>query len=433
MHVDDVKKRESLHFPDIYFYPGHEGWLDPMVYGREYGKQAHILMAAEIKKAVKIPVILVGKMDWKNGNQAIKEGKADIISMNRRLMADPDLPKKVLEEREEDINPCNSCMTCFDAGEHFKRVHCRVNASLGHELEYVIKPAEVKKKVMIIGGGPSGLEAARVLALRGHKVVLYEKMSKLGGAMGLASMVKGIEREDIPGLIRYLNRQVRKVGVEIHTGTTVTPETVDKVKPDVIIIATGGMHNIPQIPGINKLKVATSERMHHMGKFFLQFFSPGTLRKLSLIPFAMNLFVRKNVVIMGGRLHGCQTAEYLLHLGRNITIVDEGSKKDIGDGLLEVFMKPLLMYWLEDHGVNFVTDVTYKEITGKGLVVTTKDGKEQLIEGDTIITAIPLKPNTGFFDSVKGKAKEVYAIGDADTPAYIVDAIAAGAKIGHSL
>jgi len=258
-------------------------------------------------------------------------------------------------------------------------------------------------------------------------------MSKLGGSMGLASMVKGIEREDIPGLIKYLDRQVRKAGVDIHTGTEVTPETVNQVKPDVIIVATGGTHNIPKIPGINKLKVATSEKMHHMGKFFLQFFSPGTLRKLSLIPFAMSLFVRKNVIIMGGRLHGCQTAEYLLHLGRNITIVDEGSKKDIGDGLLEVFMKPLLMYWLEDHNVKFVTDVKYKEITGKGLVVTTQDGKEQLIEGDTVITALPLKPNTELLERIKGKAKEIYAIGDAETPGYIVDAIAAGAKLGYTL
>jgi 2,4-dienoyl-CoA reductase (NADPH2) len=433
MHTDDVTKRESLHFPDIYFYPGHEGWLDPMVYGREYGKQAHILMSAELKKAVKIPVIIVGKMDWKNGNQVIKEGKADIISMNRRLLADPELPKKVLEDREEDVNPCNSCMTCFDAGEHFKGIFCRVNACLGHEREYEVKPAAVKKNIMIIGGGPAGMEAARVLALRGHKVVLFEKQPKLGGSLPVASMVKGMEREDMPGLIKYLDRQVRKAGVDVRTCTIATPETVDEVKPNIIIVAAGGTHNIPQIPGIKKLKVSTSEKMHHQLKFFLRFFSPKLLRKLSLIPFAMNLFVRKNVVIMGGRLHGCQTAEYLLHLGRNITIVDDGTEKDIGDGLLEVFMKPLLMYWLKDHGVKFITEVKYKEIISKGLVVTTKDGREQLIVGDTIITALPLKPNTEFLNSMKGKAKEVYAIGDADTPAYIVDAIAAGAKIGHSL
>jgi len=433
IHVDDNKRRESLHFPDIFFYPGHEGRLDPLVYGKEYGKQANVLMAAEIKKAVNVPVIVCGKMDWKNGNEAIKIGQADIISMNRRLLADPELPKKVLEDRTEDINPCNSCMTCFDSGEHFRPVICRVNASFGKEREYEIKPAAVKKKIMIIGGGPSGCEAARVLALRGHKVVLFDKMSKLGGSMGLASMVKGMEREDIPGLIKYLDRQVRKAGVDVRTGTKVTPATVDEIKPDVIIVATGGAHTIPNIPGINKLKVATSEKMHHMGKFFLQFFSPELMRKLSLLPLVMSPIVRKNVVIMGGRLHGCQTAEYLLHMGRNVTIVDEGTEKDIGDGLLEVFLKPLLMYWLKDHGVKFVTEVKYKEITGKGLVVTTKDGKEQLIEGGSIITALPLKPDAAFFNSMKGKAKEVYAIGDANEPGYIVDAIAAGAKIGHSI
>lgn len=432
-YVNDNERRESLHFPDLYFYPGHEGYLDPLVYSKEHGKQANILMAAEIKKAVNVPVIVMGKMDWKNGNEAIKKGYADIISMNRRIIADPEFPKKVLENRIEDINPCNSCMTCFDAGEHFKPILCRVNASFGHEREYEIKEASIKKKIMIVGGGPAGMEAARVLALRGHKVLLYEKLHSLGGSLGLASMVKGMEREDIPGLIKYLNRQVRKAGVEVHTGSKVTPATVDEVKPDVIIVATGGAHDIPKIPGIDRWNVATSEKMHHIGKFFTQFFSPKLLRTLSMIPFAMSLFIRKNVIIIGGRLHGCQTAEYLLHLNRNTTIVDEGTEKDIGDGLLEVFLKPYLMYWLKDHGVKFVTEVKYKEITSKGLVVTTNDGKEQLIEGNTIITALPLLPDTKFIESMKGKANEVYAIGDAETPAYIVDAIAAGAKIGHTL
>jgi len=432
-YTDDNKRRESLHFPDLYFYPGHECEADDLVYSKEHGVQANILMAAEIKKAVNVPVIVIGKMDWKNGNKAIKKGQTDIISMNRRLLADPELPKKVFENRIEDINPCNSCITCYDAGEHFRPILCRVNANFGHEREYEIKPAPIKKKIMIIGGGPSGLEAARVLALRGHKVVLFDKQSKLGGSLPVAAVVKGMDREDIPGLARYLDRQVRKAGVEVHTGTTVTPLTVDEVKPDVIIVAAGGAHNIPKIPGINKLKVATGEKMHEQLKFFLKFFPPKLLRKLTMIPFAMSLFVRKNVVIMGGRLHGCQTAEYLLHFNRNITIVDTGTEKDIGDGLLEVFIKPYLMYWLKDHGVKFVTEVEYKEITSKGLVVKTKDGKTELIKADTIITALPLLPNTALFESMKGKAKEVYSIGDADNPGYIVDAIAAGAKIGHEI
>ncbi|MBN1320863.1 MAG: NADH:flavin oxidoreductase, partial [Thermoleophilia bacterium] len=127
-YADDDNRRESLHFPDYFFFPGRAGAVDPIVYSKEHGKQANIRMAAEIKKAVTVPVIVVGKMDWENGNRAIKNGQADIISMNRRLIADPELPKKVLQGRTEDINPCTSCVTCFDTGEHFQPVICRVNA-----------------------------------------------------------------------------------------------------------------------------------------------------------------------------------------------------------------------------------------------------------------------------------------------------------------
>jgi 2,4-dienoyl-CoA reductase (NADPH2) len=433
VHTNDVERRESHNFPDILFYPERAAELDDLIYAREYGTGANLPMAAEIKRAVNVPVIVIGKMDWKIGNDAIRKGMADIISMNRRLLADPELPKKVLENRIEDINPCNSCMTCFDAGEHFRPVVCRVNASFGKEREYAFKPAAVRKKIMIIGGGPAGLEAARVAALRGHSVILFDRQSRLGGSLQVASVVKGMEREDIPGLIRYLDRQVRKAGVEIHAGTAAGPETVDEVKPDVIIVAAGGTHNIPDIPGISGRNVATGEKMHGQLKFFLKFFSPEILRRLTMLPFAMKLFIGKRVVIMGGRLHGCQTAEYLLHLGRKITIVDAGAEKDIGDGLLEVYMKPYLMYWLKDHGVKFVTGVEYKEITGEGLIVKTRDGNTKLIEADTIITALPLKPNTEFVDLMRAKAKEVYVIGDANEPHLIVDAIAAGAKIGHEI
>jgi 2,4-dienoyl-CoA reductase (NADPH2) len=433
VHTKDVERRESHNFPDILFYPERAAEFDDLIYAREYGTGANLPMAAEIKRAVNVPVIVIGKMDWKIGNDAIRKGMADIISMNRRLLADPELPKKVLENRTEDINPCNSCMTCFDAGEHFRPVVCRVNASFGKEREYEIKPAAVRKKVMIIGGGPAGLEASRVAALRGHRVVLFDRQSKLGGSLPVASVVKGMEREDIPGLIRYLDRQVRKAGVEVHVGTKAGPETVDEVKPDVIIVAAGGAHDIPDIPGITGRNVAIGEKMHGQLKFFLKFLSPESLRRLTMLPFVMKLFIGKRVVIMGGRLHGCQTAEYLLHLGRRITIVDTGAENDIGDGLLEVYMKPYLMYWLKDHGVNFVTGVEYKEITGEGLVVKTRDGNTKLLEADTIITALPLKPNTEFVNSMKAKAKEVYAIGDANEPHLIVDAIAAGAKIGHEI
>jgi 2,4-dienoyl-CoA reductase (NADPH2) len=432
-YTDDSSRRESLHFPDYFFYPGYEDRLDPIVYGKEQGRQANIRMAAEIKKAVDVPVIVIGKMDWENGNRAVKKGYADIISMNRRLIADPELPNKVLEGRIEDINPCTSCVTCFDTGEHFKPVVCRVNASLGHERDYEIRPAVVKKKVMIVGGGPSGLEAARVLGLRGHQVLLFDSQPKLGGSLPIAAVVKGVEREDIPALTRYLDRQVRRAGVEVHTGTRATAETVETVKPDVLIVAGGGAHDIPNIPGIDRRNVLTSEKMHRTLKLFTRFFAPRVVRGLSMMPLAMRLFVGKKVVILGGRLHGCQTAEYLLHLGREITIVDEGTEKDIGDGLLEVFLKPYLLYWLRDHGVEFITEVRYKGITKEGLVVVDKEGKEKVVQADTVITALPLKADKERVESLKDKVKEVYAIGDIDEPGYIVDAIAAGARVGHAI
>ena len=207
----DWKRRESLHFPDVYFYPEQPvEELQDHVDDSGQGAGANVPMAAEIRKAVNVPVIVMGKMDWDLGEKAIRKGKADIISMNRRLFADPALPEKVSEGRIEDINPCTSCMTCFDLGEHFYPVACRVNPSFGHEREYEIKPAEKKKNVMIIGGGPAGMESARVAALRGHEVILFDKESKLGGSLPVAAMIKGREREDLVGFIRYLKTQVKK-------------------------------------------------------------------------------------------------------------------------------------------------------------------------------------------------------------------------------
>jgi 2,4-dienoyl-CoA reductase (NADPH2) len=321
-------------------------------------------------------------------------------------------------------------MTCFDKGEHFQPVVCRVNASLGREKEYEIKPAATKKKVMIIGGGPSGMEAARVAATRGHDVTLYAKEKKLGGSMPVAFMVKGFKREDITGFSNYLAAQVKKLGVKIKNSTAATAETVHKQKPDVLILAAGGTHYIPDIPGMDQKKVLTGEELHGRLKTFLKFTDPATIRKLS------NLWlpsIGKNVVIMGGRLHGCQTAEFLVHRGRNVTIVDDGAREEIGDGLLEVFLKPYLFYWLEDHNVEILSEVKYEAVTQKGLVVTTRDGARKTLAADSVITALPLKTSEELAKRMADMAKEVHVIGDAGKPALILDAVADGARIGREI
>lgn len=430
--ADDVERRQSLHFPDVYFYPGRQGPVNPYVDARRKGAGANLTMAAAIKAVVDVPVITVGKLDQDIGERAIAAGKIDIIAMNRRLIADPELPRKVLEGRSEDVNVCNSCMTCFDACEHFQAVVCRVNAALGREREYAITPALERKRVMVVGGGPAGMEAARVAALRGHEVHLYEKQPRLGGSLPVAAMVKG-SREDLLGTAAYLRTQVAKAGVHVHTGTTVTASVADALEPDAIVIAAGGVHEVPDIPGIGGRNVLTAQKLHATVKGLLRFADAGTLRALSGLPVAKNLVVGKRVVIIGARLHGCQTAEFLLEQGKEITIVDSITEEEIGEGLLEVFMRPYLLWWLKDHGVRFVTEVECDSVARDGLVVRHKDGRIETICADTVITALPLVPNAAIQQALAGKAPEVHTIGDAGEPRLIRDAIAAGAAVARQI
>jgi len=423
----DPSRRDSTQFPDIAFYPETPFPLGGIVDDSRHGAGGWVPPAIAVKKVVSIPVITTGRLDPELGEKLLRRGAVDFVSFNRRLMADPELPNKIAEGRLEDIRPCTGCTTCFDNNEHGNPPLCQVNAAIGKEKEYEIKPAAKKKKVMIVGGGPGGMEAAKVAALRGHEVILYEREPKLGGSMPLAAMVKGFEREDLLSLIRYFNTQLIKLGVDIRLGKEVNRSVIEEVKPEVLIIATGGTHNIPEIPGINRRNVVTSKALHHQLKNVLRFAGPRTLRWLS----KFWLPVGKRVVIMGGNIQGCEVAEFLVKRGRKVTIVD--TAKEIGDGLLEIFVKPHLLNWLDEKGVAMLPGVKYEEITEKGLTITTKEGKKQTIEADTIVTALPLLPNTELLKSLNGIVPEVYDIGDCREPHLIVDAIADGARIARAI
>ncbi len=428
--TQDAARRDSTHFPDVYFYPDPPAPVDPMIESGAWGKGANVRMAGEIKKAVSVPVIVCGKMDWFNGDKAIREGLVDVISMNRRVIADPDAPRKALAGRLEDIRPCISCMTCFDRGEHFQPVACRVNPALGHEREFALTPVPRRKTVLVVGGGPAGLETARVAAQRGHRVVLHEKERKLGGALPIASLVKGQHREDFMALAAFLGTQVRKAGVEVHTGSKATPATAAAIGADVVVLATGGRHQLPDIPGIDGRNVFSSTRLHRLAKLALNASTPATLRKLSGIHLP---FIGKRVVVMGGRLHGCQTAEFLVHRGRSVTIVDTGPPEQIGAGLVEVFLKPYLLYWLADHGVEILSGVTYERVTDEGLELTLSDGRPRTVAADTVVTALPLLPDTSLQEQFAAVAPDVRLIGDAGDPGLIYHAIRAGARTGREV
>jgi 2,4-dienoyl-CoA reductase (NADPH2) len=413
----------GAYLPDLLFYP--EPPIPLKSFPREYnvhrrGAAWNVNLAAGIKKEVSIPVMVVGKLDPELGERVLRVGKADFIAMTRRLQADPELPNKVAAGRLKDIAPCTACENCLGSQR------CRINAFMGQPYNTVEK-ADKKKKVVVVGAGPAGLEAARVAALRGHDVTLYEKQNKIGGLLPLAAMVKGTRLEDLPAMVRYFVRQLIKLGVKIRPGRAITPAAIEEIKPDAVIIATGGVPTVPDIPGIDRPNVVSNAELHRKLKLYLRFVGPDTLRWLT----KFYLPVGKRVIIIGGSLHGCELGEFLVKRGRQVAIVEKSEK--LGEGMVDV-IQAYLFTWFRKKGVTLISGVKeYVEITSRGLTIVTRDGEKKTLEADTIIPALPLTPDMTLFESLQGKVPEIYAAGDCQEPLLIADAIGGAHKIARNI
>lgn len=414
-----------LVYPEQILYPEPAPGVEP--WAKKIREQGALVDGAEaIKKVVSIPVIAVGRLNPQLAEKALEEGKADLIAFARRLIADPEFPHKIAEGRVEDITPCMGCIGCMDDFIKGRRERCRVNPVFGNEQEFVLKPADKKKKVMVVGGGPAGMEAARIAALRGHQVTLYESGNKLGGMLPLAALIKGTEIEGLPDLVRYYRTQLSKLDVKVELGKEVTPAMVETVKPDAVILAVGGIVTTLQIPGIDSGKVLTGADLHHRVKIPLRLLGPVLLGKLT----KFWLPVGKNVVIVGGLMHGCEVAEFLVKRGRKVTIVE--TSDELGTGIPDV-NRVRLLAWFERKGVKMLSGARYKEITAKGLSITTREGETMALTADTIVVTAPPEPNTILLDALKGMVPEVYLIGDGKEPRLIVDATFEGSKIARAI
>jgi 2,4-dienoyl-CoA reductase (NADPH2) len=369
---------------------------------------------------VSIPVTVVAKLDADLGEKLLREGKVDFIAMTRRLLADPDYPKKIAEGRVEEIQPCTGCDNCLGSRR------CRINGLLGTPFN-TIEKASKKKKVLVIGGGPGGMSAARVSAMRGHDVTLYEKSGMLGGLMPLASIVKGNRPEDLSLIVSYFSRQLAKLGVKVELGKEADLSIVDRIKPDVVFLAAGGTSTVPNIPGIDKPNVVSGAALHRRLTLALRFFKPETLRNLTKYYLPMG----KRVVVIGGAIQGCELAEFLAKRGRQVTVVETSNA--IGDGMVDALLAHLLIWFKKKH-VTLINGVKeYVEITDQGLTLITSDGKKQTIEADSIVTALPLTPNDELLEKLKGKVPEVYPIGDCRQPLLIADAIGTGLRTAREI
>jgi 2,4-dienoyl-CoA reductase (NADPH2) len=419
----------SVLTPEVLFYPEPHIPLKDYPKGLDWshkGAGASLPVAAAIKQAVSIPVISVGRLDPVLGENALRQGQVDFIGMCRRLMADPELPNKLATGNLDDIRPCLACLKCMHGRP--EPVPCVVNASLGRESEYVLKQAEKKKKVLVVGGGPAGMEAARVAALKGHEVILYEKEKELGGLLPIAAIIKGTENEDLLALVHFFSNQLRKLGIKIVTGKEASLDTIEEISPDTAILAVGGLPSLPDIPGINHRKVLNNAVLHDRVKNLLRFLGPKTIRWLTKfwIP------VGKTVVIIGGDIQGCELAEFLVKLGRKVTITHTAAAEDLAEGMAPE-KKMRLLSWLSTKGVTIMNEVKYEEITDKGLTVTTDEGKRQTITADNIILALPLAANTALLKNLEGKVPELITIGDCNEPRLILEAIADGTRVAHGI
>lgn len=372
--------------------------------------------AEAVKQVVSVPVICVGRINSPQLAEFILEsGKADLVSMGRALMADPEMPKKAAAGDFEDIAPCVADnFGCIGSAMSGRPPTCIVNPAMGKEKEWAIVPAEKLKRVLVAGGGPAGLEAARVAALRGHQVTLFEKEHKLGGQVNLASVPPHMQ--EISQLIKYLSRQVEKAGVKVELGKEVTPELVEEMKPDAVIVATGASPLVPDdIPGIDKDRVVTAWDVL-AGKAAT---------------------AARNLVILGGGLVGCETADFLAEAGDNlaagrtaVTVVEK-----LGDVALDMAFEArhLLMQRLHAKGVKILTSAEVKEIIDDG-VLFVRDGREESIRNvDNVVLALGARPVDHLSEKINGIVAEVYVIGDAKEPRKVLEATAEGAEVSRRL
>lgn len=360
----------------------------------------NVWLASEIKKHVSKPVATVGGLgDPAEMEKIIAEGKADVVYMARQLLADPYLPQKVESGKDDRIIRCLRCYTCMAERPTTFTRRCAVNPLIGREIEGMdITPAYKKKKVLIAGAGVAGLEAAVTAAKRGHKVILCEKSDKVGGILKSEQAISF--KLAMYNLGLTLERLALDEGVEIRLNTVVTPEYVEKEKPDALILAVGSNPLIPKLPGID------GENVVVVNNYYLEKEKVGD-----------------TVVVLGGGLAGCECAIHLGMEGKKVHLVE---MRDTLAPDCNIRNRPILLRKVSEFVTETHLECAGQEITPEGLICKDKDGNEILIPGKTIICAVGQRSNRTDADALHRSAPFVREIGDCLRPANITKAVYEG-------
>lgn len=377
-------------------------WIIPPIY---YPAGCRVPYTQPVKEAVSIPVILDGRIDTPElAETLLEEGKADFISLGRPLLADPEWPKKVEQGRTGDIRNCIYCNECYSRVTDRRYVKCAVNPSLGREKEFKSWHADRQKKVVVVGGGPGGMRAATIAALRGHRVTLYEKNKQLGGNIRAASSPEF--KMPMRPIIDWLTNEAVKAGVTIKTGKEATAGTIKEGKPDVVVLATGAVPIIPDIAGVRGKNVTTAIDVL-LGK----------------------TRVSKEVVVVGGGYVGCETALHLARINKQVTIVEMLPDIALDAAAIE---RAGLVSLLTEAGVECSTGMKVDEIRKGSVIAGDRNGVRHEFRAGSVVLAVGMKPrDDGLYAGLKGKIAELYQIGDAVQPRRVLDAIHEGEALAH--
>jgi len=407
----------------------------------------YVELAAAIKRRVGIPVIAVGRIEPEQADALVRDGHADFVAMARKLLADPELPRKLKAGRPRDVRPCIYCYTCVGNIFLNRASACAVNPASGREAELPIEPTSQPRKVLVVGGGPAGMEAARILALRGHRVTLCEKGDRLGGTAFFSALVYPPNGR----LVEWLETQVRALPITLQLGREVSAETVEEIGPDVTLVAVGARRRVPAIPGVDARHVLSGDDLRGMmaggdRRVAVRKLRPGQrallglgglLRVGSRVERSRQLTrlwmpVGRRVAIVGGGLVGVELAEFLVERGREVVVLEEGPS-------LAAEMAPprrwRVLSDLREHGAVLRTGVRTLAIEADAVVCTAISEPEarERVPADCVILAVGTEADARLADAIAARGREVHRLGDCDDVGYLQGAMESAARIARQI
>ncbi|WP_206812709.1 NAD(P)/FAD-dependent oxidoreductase [Paradesulfitobacterium ferrireducens] len=387
-------------------YESHQFMISP-----SYLKRGHLAdLAREMKQVVSIPVISVGGINHEVGPQIIENGDANLVAMGRALVADPDLPNKLKDGRLEEVRPCIRCNDgCIGRFFQGKTMRCATNPATGRESSFSMDPARESKKIVIVGAGVAGMEFARIAKQKGHEVAIFERNSNVGGNAAIAAVPKF--KQDVKNLIAWYKHQIQSLNIDLRLSQDARLGDIQRLEPDILVLATGSEHFIPKIQKINSRKVVTASDV-----------LTGKAK------------AKGKVAIIGGGLVGVETALYLAKEEpgsiQGITILE--MMEEIAFDVVSV-NKLEIKRQIKEEDIKIITSAKVTSITESGLEYSDEDQKTIAVDADAIILAVGFVAREGLAADFRDAAPAVYVIGDSKKPGKIIDAINEAAELAINL